>query len=127
MLEFIIQLLFEVLFEFVGGLLTGLFLDAPRNVPGVNKAVNLLTALVLFAVGAFIGWASLWIFPKAFVRSESLHGISLLITPVLAGLAMAAFGWFRQGRGKPLFRLGNFAFGYFVALGIALMRFYFTE
>ena len=67
------------------------------------------------------------VFPKAFVRSENLHGISLVITPVLAGLAMAAIGWVRERRGKPVVRIENFAFGFVLAFGIAVIRFYFTE
>ncbi len=128
MLEFIIRMLLEAVFGFVGGVLASVFVETSGGSHWINKAgSNLLTALVLFVFGAFIGWVSLWIFPAAFVSSDNFHGISLVITPVLAGLAMAVFGWLRQGRGKPLIRLGNFAFGYVVAFGLALMRFYFTE
>src|SRR5829696_4625450 len=106
MLEIIIEIFLEFLLQIVGELFVELFIRIGASIPWVNKAAsNLLTALVLFAVGLFIGWVSLWIFPRAFVRSEGLHGISLVVTPVMAGLAMAALGLPRERWGKPMIRL----------------------
>jgi hypothetical protein len=128
MFAIIIEFVLEVLLQFVGELIVELFIRTGASIPWVNKAAtNLLTALVYFGIGAFIGWVSLWFFPKAFVRSESLHGISLVITPVLSGLMMAAIGWVRTQRGELALQIERFSYGFVLAFGMALIRFYFTE
>jgi hypothetical protein len=128
MFAIIIEFLLEFLLQFVGELVLEVIVHSGSRIPWVNKIANrVLLALILFGVGAFIGALSLVWFPEAFVRSESLHGISLVITPVLAGSAMAAIGWIRESRGKPVARVENFAYGYVLAFGMALIRFYLTE
>jgi hypothetical protein len=128
MFAIIIEFILEVLLELFGEFFVELFIRAGANIPWVNKAAtNLLTALVYFGIGAFIGWVSLWVFPKAFVRSESLHGISLVITPLLAGLVMAAIGWIRTQQGKLATQIERFSYGFALAFGMALIRFYLTE
>ena len=127
MFEFIIQIVLDVLLEILGAALVEVLVST-RRIPWVDQAATkFVTGLILFAVGAFIGWVSLWIFPNAIVRSESLHGISLVITPVLTGATMVGLGWLLRERQKPVIRLGHFAIGYVVALGMALVRFYLTD
>jgi len=75
----------------------------------------------------FVGFLSILIFPNSFVRSSNLHGISLLITPVLAGFTMSAIGWFRARQGKSLIRLETFSCGFIFAFGMALIRLLFTS
>jgi hypothetical protein len=76
--------------------------------------------------GLFVGWLSILIFPKAFVRSSNLHGISLLITPVLAGFTMSALGWIRLRQGRKLIRLETFSCGFVFAFAMAVIRLLFT-
>jgi hypothetical protein len=128
MFVIIIEFLLEFLLEFAGDLFMDLLIHGGSRVPWLNRAATrVLFAGILFGAGAVIGWFSLLFFPEAFVRSESLHGISLLVTPVLAGSAMAAIGWIRESRGKPAAPVENFAYGYVLALGMALVRFYWTD
>jgi hypothetical protein len=77
-------------------------------------------------LGLFVGWLSILILPEAFVRSSNLHGISLLITPVLAGFTMSALGWIRLRQRKTLIRLETFSCGFVFAFGMALIRLLFT-
>lgn len=128
MFELIIEFVLEFLLQFAGELILELIIRGGSKIPWVNNVANnlLLGVIVLFPIGAFMGWFSLLFFPEAFVRSESLHGISLVITPVLAGSAMAAIGWIRERRGKPVVRIESFWFGFALAFGIALVRFYWT-
>lgn len=127
MFEFIIQIILEGLLNILGAVLVEVLVST-RRIPWVNQAATkFVTGLILFAMGAFLGLVSLVIFPNAIVRSESLPGISLVITPVLTGVTMVGIGWVLQWREKPVIRLGHFALGYVVALGMALVRFYFTD
>lgn len=127
-MEFIIEIVLEFLVAMVWELFADLIIHFRARNPWLNWAASLLVnALVLFGFGLICGLLSLLFFPRAFVRSESLHGISLVITPVLAGLGMAAIGWIRERRGKLVTRLESFSYGFVLAFGIALIRFYFTN
>lgn len=127
-MEFIIEIVLEFLVAMVWELFADLIIHFRARNPWLNWAASMLVnALVLFGFGLICGLLSLLFFPRAFVRSESLHGISLVITPVLAGLCMAAIGWIRERRGKLVTRLESFSYGFVLAFGIALIRFYFTN
>ncbi|HEX6044081.1 MAG TPA: hypothetical protein VFZ22_06300, partial [Pyrinomonadaceae bacterium] len=118
----------ELLLQLFGELFIDFLIHAGARVPWINRiGSNLLAGGILFVVGAIVGVLSLIYFPKAFVRSESLHGISLVITPVLAGLAMELIGRIRRRQRKLVIRLENFWYAYALAFGMALIRFYFTE
>jgi len=127
-MEFLLEIFLEFLIEIVGGVLLDVVLHVSSRFVRARKALNaLLTLIMYFGLGLFVGWLSILIFPKAIVRSSNLHGISLLITPVLAGFTMSAIGWIRLRQGKLLIRLETFSCGFFFAFGMALIRLLFTE
>ena len=118
-LEFIVQMIGEVFFEVAFHRLAG--------APWARKARSAtLAVIVYFGLGVITGWFSILIFPHSFIRSSRLHGISLIVTPLLAGLTMSGIGWFRERQGKPVIRLDTFAYGFIFAFGMALVRFLFT-
>ena len=55
-----------------------------------------LAVATYVGLGFILGWLSILIFPHSFIRSSRLHGISLIITPLLAGLTMSGIGWIRR-------------------------------
>ena len=117
--ELIVQLFCEVIVEASFHKLSG--------IPWARRALNTALALVLyFGLGVITGWVSTLIFPQSFIRSSKLHGISLLITPLLAGLVMWGIGWLRRRQGRPVLRLDTFGYGFIFAFGMALARFLFT-
>ena len=92
-MELLLEILLEFLIEIGGGILLDAILHVSSRFVRTRKALNaLLTLIMYFGLGLFVGWLSILIFPKAFVRSSNLHGISLLIAPVLAGFTMSAIG-----------------------------------
>lgn len=118
-LEFIVQIVGEVFLEVA---VQRLFPIAPEH-----KTLNgVLAVIMYFGLGVITGWLSILMFPHSFIRSSRLHGISLIITPLLAGLTMSGIGWLRERHGKPLIRLDTFAYGFIFAFGMALVRFLFT-
>lgn len=78
-------------------------------------------------LGLIAGGLSLLFFPRALLRSTSLHGISLLITPLLAGGAMSLVGAWRRRRGERLLRLDSFGYAFVFAFAMALVRLLFTK
>jgi hypothetical protein len=118
-LEFVLQIVVEVLFE-VG-------IHRLSLAPWAHKTINAtLAALMYFGSGVIVGWFSIVVFPNSFIRGSRLHGISLIITPTLAGLTMSGIGWLRARQGGSRIRLDTFAYGFIFALGMALVRFLFT-
>lgn len=131
-MELIFELLFQFIFEFIlqlfGEVLVELGLHTLLAAPFKDReGRNPLLAVIGYVIlGSAVGGLSLLIFPQSFVRSSSLHGISLLITPLLAGTAMAGVGWLRMRQGKRLLRLDSFGYGAVFAFGMALVRFLYT-
>ena len=125
--EFLLQVIAEILFEVllrVGVTPFAAVFHVFARHPWTRKALSAVVTLILyFGLGFLAGFLSLLIFPHSFVRSSKLHGISLIITPLLAGLAMVGIGRLRQSRGQAVMRLDTFGYAFVFAFGMALMRF----
>jgi len=118
-LEFLLQIVIEILFEVgIHKLSVG---------PWARKTINATLAVLLyFGLGVIVGWLSVMVFPHSFIRSSRLHGVSLIVTPTLAGLTMSGIGWLRARQGSSSIRLDTFAYGFLFAFGMALVRLLFT-
>lgn len=126
-MEFLLQIFLELFLNLVGEALTDVVLHISSRFIRTRKTVNALLTLIMYlGIGVLVGFFSLLIFPNYFVRSANPPGISLLITPVLAGFTMSAIGWFRERQGKSLIRLETFSCGFIFAFGMALIRLLFT-
>ena len=118
-LEFILQIVAEGLIEEIFQRFSG--------IAWARTTLNTIVAVLMyFGLGLITGWLSILIFPHSFIRSSRLHGINLLITPLLAGLTMSGIGWARQRQGKPVMRLDTFGYGFVFAFAMATIRFLFT-
>ncbi|HEU4386602.1 MAG TPA: hypothetical protein VFV34_02310 [Blastocatellia bacterium] len=126
--ELIIQLLTELLFPIIVEFLVEIGLASLAEGLRNRKARSpLLAALGYILLGAAAGALSLLVFPRSFVRSDRLHGISLIVNPTLAGGAMALMGRWRRRRGDPTIRLDSFLYGFLFALAMTLPRFLFAK
>ena len=124
----ILVVLFEFVLEIAGSLLVELGVRSLSEVTINQDDRNPIFAGIGYGLlGAVAGGLSLLIFPEAFARSEKFHGISLFISPVLAGVAMAGFGWLLERSGKRRLRIDSFVYGFVFAFPMALVRFYFTD
>ncbi|HVF24112.1 MAG TPA: hypothetical protein VM941_13580 [Pyrinomonadaceae bacterium] len=118
----------EFLLELAGSLLLELGLRSVKEPTVPREKRNPIFAGIGYALfGLVAGGLSLLIFPDSLARSERFHGISIMISPVLAGLAMAGFGWLLERSGKRRLRLDSFVYGFIFAMPMALVRFYFTD
>ena len=133
------EILAELLLAALGGLLEalleiGFWLLVRLGLQSVNETTvsreernPVLAGIGYGLLGSIAGGVSLLIFPNSLARSENFHGISLFVSPVLAGLAMAGFGWLLERSGKRRLRLDSFVYGFIFAMPMALVRFYFTD
>ena len=85
-----------------------------------------LAAFGYLAIGAIAGVISIFIVPTPFFRPSRLRGISLLISPVITGGVMAFVGSTLNRRGKRTMQIETFSYGFAFALGMAIIRFFFT-
>ncbi|MGA9773348.1 MAG: hypothetical protein WBV94_30235 [Blastocatellia bacterium] len=131
--EILFQIFFEFILEIIAEVLIELGLHSIGQVFHNRRARNPVFAFIGYAIlGVIIGALSLLIFPhplmpSASIRGINLHGIGLLISPVLAGLVMSAIGSLRRKRGMSVIRLDSFGYGFIFAFGMALIRFLFTN
>ncbi|HET9838656.1 MAG TPA: hypothetical protein VFR84_10505 [Candidatus Angelobacter sp.] len=77
--------------------------------------------------GIIFGTVSLTLFPHRLVRASRIHGLSLLISPLIVGLMMWATGMFLRRKEKEVIQLENFGYGFAFAFGIAAVRFLFAK
>ena len=127
-MEVLLEIFLEFLLQIVAEALVDVVLHVSSRFIRSRETLNALVTLIMYlGLGLFVGWFSILIFPKAFVRSSNLHGINLLITPVLAGFTMSAIGGIRRRQGKLLIRLETFSCGFIFAFAMALIRLLFTQ
>jgi len=114
--ELLLQIAFELLAEFGWRGLGALF----------RKSAHPLVAGVGYAVfGAIAGGLSLWVFPNLFIASHLGRVANVVVTPILAGAAMATLGAWRRRRDQSTVLLDRFAYAFIFAMAMALVRFRF--
>jgi hypothetical protein len=123
-LGFILELLLEALLEFgLSALVAGVYRSVRHFWVKARRGNPIAAAVLLVIVGLALGVLSVLIFPHPLVHPSKLHGISLLISPLLAGLAMAAVGRGVRRRGRTPVRVESFGFGFVFAFAVALIRY----
>jgi hypothetical protein len=128
------EIIFEILFQFVGEVLLQLVFEALFEVglrtirePFKKPPNPWLAAIGYTLFGASAGALSLWVFPMLFIVNRSAQITSLLLTPFAAGGAMASLGAWRRRREQITIRLDTFAYGYLFALAMTSVRFIFGQ
>jgi hypothetical protein len=127
MIEILIQFVGEFLLQILGELLFELGLRSVSNpFNGGTSWGRVLRVPAYLIFGVVVGFISLLIFPNSFVRSSSLPGINLLLTPLLAGAVMAGLGRLLARSGRQVILLDTFVYGFIFAFGMAVIRFVYT-
>ena len=86
MFEFLFDILLELLFGLAAEVLFGLMEDSELSGPVV-------TAIRLILLGTVAGFLSVWIFPSRLIAKPLVpSGTSLLLAPLVTGLAMYLIG-----------------------------------
>jgi hypothetical protein len=124
----IAETLLECLGELALGAIADLFVRSIRNLVAESKAINpSLAALGYFLLGAGSGALSVLILPHPLLHPSPVHGVSLVVSPLLTGLAMSQVGLALRRRGKQAIRIESFGYGFTFALGMAIVRFIFVK
>lgn len=120
---FLLQFVFEFLGQWLLEVLWELGSSSYKATHGRPNHHPLIAAIGYFLVGAALGAASLLIWADRFFEPGAIPGLSLLLSPLGAGVAMHAWGAYRRTRGHVTTNLATFLGGAAFALGTALVRF----
>ncbi len=88
---------------------------------------SFLAAVSYFCFGVLTGAISLFFFSHSILPPRGIHGLSLIVSPVLTGAAMSFLGGLLRKMHKRITRIESFSYGFAFALGVALVRFVFTR
>ena len=114
--EFLLQLAFELFLSFLW--------RKARTARWKSRRISLWLILpFLGVVGAFVGWISILIVPSPMFHSGRVHGLSLIVGPLLTGMVMAFIGSNLRRRKEMPASLESFSGGCSFAFGMALIRF----
>ncbi|MCU1271741.1 MAG: hypothetical protein JWN74_3035 [Acidobacteriaceae bacterium] len=126
LLEAFLELIAAVILDLASRVLLGLFTSLTEAVKD-NRA---LTGFVYALLGVLAGALSLLVLPHPLIHREQpirFHGISLLISPIIAGLVLSSVGAVMRRWGKKVTPVETFGYGFAFALGMALIRFFFAK
>lgn len=125
--ESTIEILIELLLEIVGELFFELLVTfgAETFTAGLRdrSPANAAPARFgYFVIGLICGALSGWFFPSRLLRNDVLALSTLVINPLIAGVAARHYGLFRRRTGHKTTHLATFAGGLALALGVSLGR-----
>lgn len=73
-------------------------------------------------LGVAVGAMTVAIFPHPLFHGSRFHGVSLIISPILAGVVMSTIGAALRRRGKRVVQIESFPYAFAFAFGMALVR-----
>jgi hypothetical protein len=125
-IEFLIELAVELLFQGLGELVV----ESVARVFGAPFARRdqhhpIVAGISVLLLGALLGEVSCWVWPHRIVGPGPYPGLSLLISPLVNGLLADAFGAWRERHGRSRSYLATFWGGALFAFGMAGARFLF--
>jgi hypothetical protein len=132
--------LFELIGEALLELLFGLLADISwRGLRSVSSAISESVSSAIFEpdrprrivfsliLGIILGFVSIAVHPAPFFHPGKVHGTSLLLSPLLTGLVMAAIGSAVKRINRKPVPWESFWGGFAFALGMAVIRFVSTR
>src|SRR5438105_3979760 len=112
-LEMLLEIFFEAVFEFAAEFLGALVLRAVAEVFETPEFKNPFLASIGYVfLGGVAGALSLLFFPHRLVHRSRLPGLSLVISPVLAGVGMSMVGATLSKRNKKPMQIESFGYGF---------------
>ena len=124
MIEFLVQVLGELLLQLVAEVAVELGLEGVARAADRGRSANPALAFLGYALlGAAVGGVSLIWLPSSLIKSPTWQVVNLVITPLVAGWLMGAIGKARGRHRGAHTRLSTFVSGYGFALAMATVRY----
>jgi len=119
-----VEVLIEIVVSIVGEFLVELGFESLASPFVKDREANpILASVGLVVIGATFGWITTWSYPNRLIADPPLPGASLVLTPLLCGIAMGWFGSGQRRRGRETSHLATFWGGSLLAFACALTRF----
>ena len=127
LLEIFLEVFAEGLFEFVAEFVGALILRGLAEVFDTSEFKNPIMACVGYVfLGGVTGCLSLLLFPHPLFHPSRIPGLSVVVSPVLAGLGMWLVGAVLRKQNKKVMQIESFGYGFAFAFGMAIVRFLFA-
>ena len=119
------EIIFQVIFE----LLIQLLFEGVMDLAMARTAEGrpFLRVVLFLFVGAAAGAVSLWLVPHHLIALRALRYASVLIVPILIGLAMTEIGSWRRKRGSEPYSMEHFVTGWAFAFAFGAVRVVFAK
>lgn len=128
LLGMLLEIFLEAFFEFAIESLGALILRGIAEVFDTSEFRSPIQASMAYMFfGAVVGGLSIFFVPHPLVHPSRVPGISMVVSPVLAGLGMSLVGSALRKRNKKVMRIESFGYGFAFAFGMAVVRFFFTK
>src|ERR1700727_1673346 len=114
------EILLEAVLQVIGEALTALIIRSVRNLSGDvrNVARESITISPIFAAAGYLllgvgfGAISVLIFPHHIIQPSRIHGISIIVSPLITGLILWQVGLARRRKGEDTVRIESFWYGF---------------
>jgi hypothetical protein len=127
-LEIFLEIFFEAAFEFAAELFSALIWRGVVAVFDTSEFKNPLLACIGYLfLGGVAGGLSVLFFPHPLVHPSRVPGLSVILSPVFAGLGMSMVGSTLRKRNKKAMQIESFGYGFAFAFGMALVRLFFAK
>jgi hypothetical protein len=127
-LEMLFEIFLEAAFEFAAEFIGALILRGVASVFDTSEFKNPVLGFIgYFFLGTVSGVLSLLFFPHPLVHRSRVPGLSVIVSPVLAGLGMSILGSSVRKRNRKTIQIESFGYGFAFAFGMALVRFIFAK
>ena len=130
MFEFLLEAFLELIAAAVLDLATRASLGVFKGIAEAIKGNRVLTSIIYALLGALAGALSLLVLPHPLIHRQHptpFHGISLIISPLFAGVVLSLVGNLLRRLGKRVTPLETFGYGFAFALGMAVVRFFLAK
>jgi hypothetical protein len=128
LLWIILEPVLDGIFEYLIAEGLGLIWRALGEIFKTSEIKNPVVAFIgYWLLGTVTGAFSLFIFRHPLVHPSRIHGISLLVSPLITGCLMSLTRAILRKQEKTAIQLESFGYGFAFAFGMALMRFFFAK
>jgi hypothetical protein len=118
--EVLFEAVFEIACEGLASLLTRAISKLFKAISEVNPVA---TTFALGMLGALAGFFSVVAYPHPLVHPSRLHGVSVIVSPLITGFVMSQLGRLLRNHGRRVMPIESFGYGFVFAFAMALVRF----
>jgi hypothetical protein len=119
--EILLETGIEIAGEALASLLTRATSKLFKSISDFNPVAN---TFALGMLGTLVGFLSVVTYPHPLVHPSRIHGISVIVSPLITGFVMSQLGRLLRNHGRKVMPIESFGYGFVFAFAMALVRFF---